>query len=109
MLSKEERILGWYKIPKSSRILLIATTLVVIFLTPNLAEGYESTWNKIEIGSTDDYNAAVIDSNGDAWVFGDNGIIIHGEKITNWSIVNSPTDEDILTAYSNDYMTAAAL
>jgi polar amino acid transport system permease protein len=108
VLSKEERILGWYKIPKSSRILLIATTLVVIFLTPNLAEGYESTWNRIEIDSTDDYNAAVIDSNGDAWVFGDNGIIIHGEKITNWSIVNSPTDEDILTAYSNDHMTAAA-
>tara|TARA_B100000214_G_scaffold375483_1_gene362070 strand:+ start:8147 stop:10738 length:2592 start_codon:yes stop_codon:yes gene_type:complete len=108
VLSKEERILGWYKIPKSSRILLIATTLVVIFLTPNLAEGYESTWNKIDIDSTDDYNAAVIDSNGDAWIFGDNGIIIHGEKMTNWSIVNSPIDEDILTAYSNEYMIAAA-
>ncbi len=108
MLSKEDRILSWYKIPKSSRILLIATTLIFIFLTPNLAEGYESTWNKIEIDSTNDYNAAVIDSNEDAWVFGDNGIIIHGEKLTNWSIIDSPTNEDILTADSNDYMVAAA-
>ena len=95
MLSKEDRILSWYKIPKSSRILLIATTLIFIFLTPNLAEGYESTWNKIEIDSTNDYNAAVIDSNEDAWVFGDNGIIIHGEKLTNWSIIDSPTNEDL--------------
>ena len=96
MFPKEERILAWKKIPESSRILFIASIIVIIFLTPNLAEGYESTWNKVDINSSNDYNAAIIDSNGDAWVFGDDGIIIQGEKLANWSIVDSPTDKDIL-------------
>ena len=38
MFPKEERILAWKKIPESSRILLIAIIIVIIFLTPNLAE-----------------------------------------------------------------------
>ena len=51
MFPKEKRILAWKKIPESSRILLIASIIVIIFLTPNLAEGYESTWNEININS----------------------------------------------------------
>ena len=35
---KEKRILAWKKIPESSRILLIASIIVIIFLTLNLAE-----------------------------------------------------------------------
>jgi len=108
VLSKEDRILAWYKIPKSSRVLIMATTLVVVFLTPNLAEGYESTWNRVDIESGEDFNSALIDINGDAWVFGNNGMIIHGEKLVNWSIAQSPTNEDILTSYSNDNLIAAA-
>ena len=82
--------------------------IIIIFLTPNLAEGYESTWDEVNIKTNNNYNAAVIDSNGDAWVFGNNGVIIHGEKLTNWSIVNSPTVEDILTADSNENLVVAA-
>ena len=108
MFPKEKRILAWKKIPESSRILLIASIIVIIFLTPNLAEGYESTWNEINVNSNNDYNAAIIDSNGDAWVFGDDGIIIQGEKLVNWSIVDSPTIKDILTADSNENLIVAA-
>ena len=108
MFPKEKRILAWKKIPESSRILLIASIIVIIFLTPNLAEGYESTWNEININSNNDYNAAIIDSNGDAWVFGDDGVIIQGEKLVNWSIVDSPTIKDILTADSNENLIVAA-
>ena len=108
MFPKEKRILAWKKIPESSRILLIASIIVIIFLTPNLAEGYESTWNEINVNSNNDYNAAIIDSNGDAWAFGDDGIIIQGEKLANWSIVDSPTIKDILTADSNEKLIVAA-
>ena len=108
MFPKEERILAWQKIPESSRIIFFASIIIIIFLTPNLAEGYESTWDEVNINTNNNYNAAVIDSNGDAWVFGDNGVIIHGEKLTNWSIVNSPTVEDILTADSNENLVVAA-
>ena len=108
MFPKEERILAWQKIPESSRIIFFASIIIIIFLTPNLAEGYESTWDEVNFNTNNNYNAAVIDSNGDAWVFGDNGVIIHGEKLTNWSIVNSPTVEDILTADSNENLVVAA-
>ena len=107
VLPKEERIVAWKKIPESSRILVIASLLVIIFLTPNLAEGYESTWNEVIIDSNNDYNAAVIDSNGNAWVFGDDGVIIYGERLENWSLVNSPTTKDILAADFNENLIVA--
>ena len=62
MFPKEERILAWKKIPESSRILFIASIIVIIFLTPNLAEGYESTWNKVNINSNNEIeNLAIYD------------------------------------------------
>ena len=99
VLPKEERIVAWKKIPESSRILVIASLLVIIFLTPNLAEGYESTWNEVIIDSNNDYNAAVIDSNGNAWVFGDDGVIIYGERLVGGTRVfleTSGTDNQYL-------------
>ena len=50
--------------------------IVIIFITPNFAEGYyESSWSLIDSDSQNNYNAAIIDENGDAWVFGDDGEI----------------------------------
>ena len=55
--------------------------IVIIFITPNFAEGYyESSWNLIDSDSQNNYNAAIIDENGDAWVFGDDGKIIFREN-----------------------------
>ena len=55
--------------------------IVIIFITPNFAEGnYESSWSLIDSESQNNYNAAVIDENGDAWVFGDDGEIIASNR-----------------------------
>ena len=105
---REERIFAWHRIPKSSRTVLISTLIIIVFLTPNLAEGYESTWYKIDLDSEEHYNDALIDSNGDAWIFGDNGIIVFGEELTNWSLIETVTSEDLLTAYSNENLVVAA-
>ena len=51
MFPKEKRILAWKKIPESSRILLIASIIFIIFLTPNLAE--EGSSEIIEKPKTD--------------------------------------------------------
>ena len=108
VLLREERIFAWHRIPKSSRTVLISTLIIIVFLTPNLAEGYESTWYKIDLDSEEHYNDALIDSNGDAWIFGDNGIIVFGEELTNWSLIETVTSEDLLTAYSNENLVVAA-
>jgi photosystem II stability/assembly factor-like uncharacterized protein len=77
---------------------------------PNFAQGYyESSWNIVDTSSAEnDYNAAIIDENGDAWVFGDNGQIIFGEKIEQWITFDSPTNEHLNTAYANDEFIVAA-
>ena len=108
VLLREERIFAWHRIPKSSRTVLISTLIIIVFLTPNLAEGYESTWYKIDLDTEEHYNDALIDSNGDAWIFGDNGIIVFGEELTNWSLIETVTSEDLLTAYSNENLVVAA-
>ncbi len=108
VLLREERIFAWHRIPKSSRTVLISALIIIVFLTPNIAEGYESTWYKIDLDSEEHFNDALIDSNGDAWIFGDNGIIVFGEKLTNWSLIETVTSEDLLTAYSNENLVVAA-
>lgn len=82
MLAVENRIFSWQGIPKSSRIILISTMMVIVFITPNLADGYyESSWNPVEINTDNNYNAVIIDEEGNAWIFGDGGGIIFGENI----------------------------
>ena len=83
--------------------------IVIIFITPNFAEGYyESSWNLIDSDSQNNYNAAIIDENGDAWVFGDDGEIIFGEKMGEWIQFDSPTNEDLKAAYANQELIVAA-
>lgn len=83
--------------------------IVIIFITPNFAEGYyESSWNLIDSDSQNNYNAAIIDENGDAWVFGDDGEIIFGEKMGEWIQFDSPTNEDLKAAYANQDLIVAA-
>ena len=60
MFPKEERILAWQKIPESSRIIFFASIIIIIFLTPNLAEGYESTWDEVNINTNNNYNACLL-------------------------------------------------
>ena len=109
MLAVENRIFSWQGIPKSSRIILISTMMVIVFITPNLADGYyESSWNPVEINTDNNYNAVIIDEEGNAWIFGDGGGIIFGENIEQWTQVNSPTSEDLTTAYANEEMIVAA-
>ncbi len=110
MANIENRIFSWQSIPRSSRIILIATMMIIVFIMPNFAQGYyESSWNIVDTSSAEnDYNAAIIDENGDAWVFGDNGEIIFGEKIEQWITFDSPTNEHLNTAYANDEFIVAA-
>jgi ABC-type amino acid transport system permease subunit/photosystem II stability/assembly factor-like uncharacterized protein len=108
VLAIENRIFSWQSIPKSSRAILISSIIIVLFITPNFAEGYESSWVLIGENSENDYNAAIIDENGDAWVFGDNGEIIHGDNLEDWIQFESPTTEDLTSAYSNEQMIVAA-
>ena len=83
--------------------------IVIIFITPNFAEGYyESSWSLIDSDSQNNYNAAIIDENGDAWVFGDDGEIIFGEKMGEWIQFDSPTNEDLKAAYANQELIVAA-
>ena len=83
--------------------------IVIIFITPNFAEGYyESSWILIDSDSQNNYNAAIIDENGDAWVFGDDGEIIFGEKMGEWIQFDSPTNEDLKAAYANQDLIVAA-
>ena len=92
-VSPENRIFSWKGIPRSSRIILITTMIIVVLITPNLAEGYyESSWEQLDKNSENNYNSAIIDKNGDAWVFGDNGEIIFGERMEQWANFESPTD-----------------
>ena len=105
----ENRIFSWQSIPQPSRIILITSMIVIIFITPNFAEGYyESSWNLIDSDSQNNYNAAIIDENGDAWVFGDDGEIIFGEKMGEWIQFDSPTNEDLKAAYANQELIVAA-
>ena len=105
----ENRIFSWQSIPQSSRIILITSMIVIIFITPNFAEGYyESSWSLVESNSQNNYNAAIIDENGDAWVFGDDGEIIFGEKMEDWIQFDSPTNEDLKAAYANEELIVAA-
>ena len=54
----ENRIFSWQSIPQSSRIILITSMIVIIFITPNFAEGYyESSWSLVESNSQNNYNA----------------------------------------------------
>ena len=49
IVNPENRIFSWKSIPRSSRIILITTMIIVVLITPNLAEGYyESSWEQIE-------------------------------------------------------------
>ncbi|MDC3282426.1 YCF48-related protein, partial [Euryarchaeota archaeon] len=109
MTNIENRIFSWHSIPQSSRIILITSMIVIIFITPNFAEGYyESSWSLIDSDSQNNYNAAIIDENGDAWVFGDDGEIIFGEKMGEWIQFDSPTNEDLKAAYANQELIVAA-
>ena len=81
VVNHENRIFSWKGIPRSSRIIIITTMIIVVLITPNLAEGYyESSWEQVEKSSENNYNSAIIDENGDAWVFGDNGEIVLGNN-----------------------------
>jgi len=108
VLAVEDRIFSWQSIPKSSRVILISSILIILFITPNFAEGYESSWNLVGQHSDNNYNAAVIDENGDAWIFGDNGEIVFGDDLEEWIAFNSPTTENLTTAYANDELIVAA-
>lgn len=108
VLATEDRIFSWNSIPKSSRTILISSILIILFITPNFAEGYESSWSLVGEESDNNYNAAIIDENGDAWVFGDNGTIVFGDNLEEWRYFNSPTTETLTTAYANDEMVVAA-
>jgi photosystem II stability/assembly factor-like uncharacterized protein len=108
VLATEDRIFSWNSIPKSSRTILISSILIILFITPNFAESYESSWSLVGEESDNNYNAAIIDENGDAWVFGDNGTIVLGDNLEEWRYFNSPTTETLTTAYANDEMVVAA-
>ncbi len=109
IVNPENRIFSWKSIPRSSRIILITTMVIVVLITPNLAEGYyESSWEQIEKNSENNYNSAIIDENGDAWVFGDNGEIVFGEKMEQWVNFESPTNENLVTAHANNERIVAA-
>ena len=109
MLNQDNRIFSWQQIPRASRIMIISVMTIIVFITPNYAEGYyESSWVLIETDSENNYNAAVVDKNGDGWIFGDNGEIVHGVNLEVWTQFNSPTIENLTTAYQNDDLIVAA-
>jgi polar amino acid transport system permease protein len=89
--------------------MIISVMTIILFITPNYAEGYyESSWVLVETDSANNYNAAVVDKNGDGWIFGDNGEIVHGVNLEQWTQINSPTIENLTTAYQNDDLIVAA-
>ena len=64
MNKRTNRIFSWSEVPTSSRMIIISTAIIFIFLTPILGEGYESSWSIADSGVESDLLTATADSDG---------------------------------------------
>ncbi len=108
MNKRTNRIFSWSDVPTSARMIIISTSIIFIFLTPILGEGYESSWSTADSGVESDLLTATADSDGIIWVFGEGGIILNSSDMQTWVSSESPTTSNLWTSDSLDDIIVAA-
>ena len=82
--------------PRVNRVIAIATViLLVTVVSPSQAKEFQSSWEVVESGTSEDLlTAAFFD--GQVWAFGTDGVMLNSsDNGVTWEIADSPTNTDI--------------
>ncbi len=82
--------------PRVNRVIAIAAViLLVTVVSPSQAKEFQSSWEVVESGTSEDLlTAAFFD--GQVWAFGTGGVMLNSsDNGVTWEIADSPTNTDI--------------